>query len=109
MLAASDSFYIFRKFSRARARLLLLKQDKISVLEREFDKVDLGEQCPLFLGKSRLDINAGRLAILADIDTSLADYGEYRPDMRSPPQFLFFWSPLSLSVTVFPAAVSYAN
>ena len=78
MLAASDSFYVFRKFSRARARLLLLKQDKISVLEKELDRVDLEEQCPLFLGKSRLDANANRAAVLAELDTAIIDYGTSR-------------------------------
>ncbi|GAB1317148.1 hypothetical protein MFIFM68171_07358 [Madurella fahalii] len=74
LLAASDSFYVFRKFSRARARLLLLKQDKISVLEKELDRVDREEQSPLFLGKSRFDANANRAAVLAELDTALIDY-----------------------------------
>ncbi|KAK3353716.1 hypothetical protein B0T25DRAFT_220279 [Lasiosphaeria hispida] len=74
LLTANDSFFVFRKFSRARARLLLLKQDRISVLDKELDRIDLEEQCPLFLGKSRLDANADRAAVLAQLDASLADY-----------------------------------
>ena len=74
-MTACDSFLLFRKFSRARARLLLLKQDKISVLVNELDRIDLEEQCPLFLGKSRLDANAERAALLLDLEAALADYG----------------------------------
>jgi hypothetical protein len=75
LLSAHPSFFVCRRFNRLRARVLLLKQDKLSLLEQQLDEIDEGEKCALFLGKSRCDSNADRTAILAEIEDSLADYG----------------------------------
>jgi hypothetical protein len=58
--------------------MLLLKQDKLSVLEHELDKVDQQEKSLLFLGTTRYDGNEDRLKLLSEIDTCLADYGQMR-------------------------------
>jgi hypothetical protein len=75
LIAADDSFFAFRSFRRLRARLLLLKQDKLSLLEHQLDQVDREETCPAFLGKSRCDRNQARLALMCQIETCLNEYG----------------------------------
>jgi hypothetical protein len=47
------------------------------VLEEKLDKIDQSERSLLFLGKSRLDTNADRLSTLTEIESSLANYGNY--------------------------------
>lgn len=58
-----------------RARLLLQKQDRLSVLEQKLDQIDKDEVSPLFLGKLRVDRNQDRLSLLSEIDVQLAEYG----------------------------------
>jgi hypothetical protein len=64
-----------RRFNKLRARLLLLKQDRLSQLEQRLEQVDQQEISLLFLGKSRCDINTDRISLLSKIDSCLADYG----------------------------------
>jgi hypothetical protein len=47
------------------------------MLEERLDQLDQEERSPLFLGKSRIDRNADRTSLLAEIDSCLADYGEH--------------------------------
>lgn len=75
LVAAHNSFQICRRFSNLRARLLLLKQDKLSLLEQRLEDVDANERAPLFLGSSRDDGNGERASIVSEIDDALADYG----------------------------------
>jgi hypothetical protein len=75
LIAAHDSFQICRRFSHLRARLLLLKQDKLSMLEQQLEEIDATESAPLFLGSSRDDKNEERSSTLSEIDRALADYG----------------------------------
>jgi hypothetical protein len=82
LIAAEATFHICRRFSTLRARLLLLKQDNVSVLEKKLEQVDRDEKAQLFLGKSRADKNVKRQEILGEIDTALADYGDL--DNRRP-------------------------
>jgi hypothetical protein len=56
-------------------RLLLLKQDEISMLEESLDKIDMGEDRELFLGCSRRDGNALRQQTLLELKKSLTEYG----------------------------------
>ncbi|KAK1965460.1 hypothetical protein LY78DRAFT_637519 [Colletotrichum sublineola] len=77
LLAANDSFFVFRRFSRLRARILLLKQDRLSVLEEKLDQLDEHEESPLFLGKSRCDKNEARRALLQEMESCLADYDAF--------------------------------
>lgn len=64
-----------RRFGTLRARILLLKQDRLSILEEKLEQIDRDEKSPLFLGKSRMDKNADRLALLEEIEKTMDDYG----------------------------------
>ena len=75
LIGSDDSFHICRRFSMLRARLLLQKQDKLSLLEKELERLDREEVADLFLGSNRLDGNTERQRVLCDVDTALADYG----------------------------------
>ena len=55
--------------------MLLLKQDRLSLLERRLEKIDREEVALLSLGSSRDDSNSERISVLAEIDAALADYG----------------------------------
>ncbi|KAL7622013.1 hypothetical protein AAE478_007514 [Parahypoxylon ruwenzoriense] len=72
-----------------RGRLLLQKQDRLSVLEQKLDKIDQEETSPLFLGKLRVDRNQARASLLSQIDEHLADYDSFmertRKVLRSDP------------------------
>ncbi|KAH7304139.1 hypothetical protein B0I35DRAFT_363654, partial [Stachybotrys elegans] len=74
VLASYNGYFVIRRFDNLRARLLLLKQDKLAVLEEQLQEIDEKEPCPLFLGSSRRDQNSERLRLLAEIDASLIDY-----------------------------------
>ncbi|KAF5240591.1 hypothetical protein FAUST_4269 [Fusarium austroamericanum] len=76
LISSHDPFFLFRRFGRLRARLLLIKQDKLAVLEKKLDDIDNAEPIPFFLGKTRLDGNQDRLAVLAEIESNLAEYDE---------------------------------
>jgi len=75
LIASHDSFHLCRRFSNLRARLLLLKQDRLSLLEKRLEKIDREEVELLLLGSSRDDTNIERISVLAEIDEALADYG----------------------------------
>ncbi|KAK1828787.1 hypothetical protein QBC39DRAFT_358313 [Podospora conica] len=77
LMATHDPFLIARRFRQIRARLLLLKQDKLVQLESRLDKLDAEEESPVFLGKSRLDQNTERIEVLGEMDEKLADYDEF--------------------------------
>jgi hypothetical protein len=75
LIAADPSLHIYRRFANLRTRLLLLKQDRLSLLEKQLQEIDNQETNVLFLGKSRCDSNSERLRILSETDDALADYG----------------------------------
>lgn len=77
LIASHDSFHLCRRFSNLRARLLLLKQDRLSLLEKRLEKIDREEIDLLSLGSSRDDTNNERIVVLAEIDAALADYDAY--------------------------------
>jgi hypothetical protein len=77
LLSAHPPFFVCRRFTRLRARVLLLKQDKLSLLEQQLEQVDQQEKCPIFLGKNRCDTNTERASLLAKIEDCLADYGTW--------------------------------
>ena len=58
-----------------RARLLLVKQDRISLLENRLEGIDREEVSPLFLGSRRHDRNTERETVLSEINDALAEYG----------------------------------
>jgi hypothetical protein len=75
LLSSHPSFQNFRRFTRIRMRLLLLKQDEISVLEERLDSLDSSEDRGLFLGSMRQDSNPRRLQVIQSLNTALAEYG----------------------------------
>lgn len=75
LISAHGPYFLCRRFDKLRARILLLKQNKLSMLEERLEQVDSEEPSPLFLGKSRCDRNAERLSLLSQIEACLADYG----------------------------------
>lgn len=76
LLSADPAFHIYRRFSRSRQRLLLVKQDEIVQLEEVLDELDRKESNGLFRGCSRLDMNKERLGRLQELGRALAEYGE---------------------------------
>ena len=76
LVGTHSSFFVCRRFSTLRARLLLQKQDRIAELEHQLQHIDEEELQPLFLGSLRRDRNQSRERVLADIDVALQDYGE---------------------------------
>ena len=78
-VGAHGSFQVCRRFSNLRARLLLLKQDQLSVLEMELERLDREEPALLFLSSRRHDKNEARHSVLSKIDYALAEYGWYEP------------------------------
>ncbi|KAK0113057.1 hypothetical protein ONS95_014763 [Cadophora gregata] len=77
LLSEYEPYFLCRRFSKLRARLLLLKQDRLSVLEERLERVDHEEFSPLFLGKRRCDKNPDRLSLLSEIESCLADYDQF--------------------------------
>lgn len=75
LIGANKCFHICRRFSKLRARLLLLKQDKLCLLERQLEELDATENTPIYLGCSRQDANEQRAEVIAKIDAALQDYG----------------------------------
>ncbi|KAG7404065.1 hypothetical protein Forpe1208_v015790 [Fusarium oxysporum f. sp. rapae] len=77
LIASHRPWFICRRFDQLRARLLLLRQDRITVLEKQLQEIDKSEESLLFLGMSRVDQNQSRLSTLSMIETALADYDEF--------------------------------
>lgn len=75
LLSSHPAFQNFRRFTRTRMRLLLLKQDEITILEESLDKIDSKEERELFLGCARRDNNSERQQIIRQLTTALAEYG----------------------------------
>lgn len=85
LVGAHPAFSVSRRFSVVRARLLLLKQQRVATLEKQLRELDLQELRPLYLGSFQADANTTRWKVLKDIDEALADYGKSCP--RTPPFF----------------------
>ena len=75
LIAAHPSFHISRRFTTLRARLLLLKQDRVSELEEKLERLDRDESRKLFLASTRRDANPARRQVLSEIGSALGDYG----------------------------------
>lgn len=58
-------------------RLLLVKQDEISMLEHALDSLDKTENRELLLGCIRRDVNNERQKVIQNLSTALAEYGMY--------------------------------
>jgi hypothetical protein len=84
LMGSHPAFNVCRRFSAVRARLLLLKQDKVSRLEKSLMDTDASETRLLFLGSSRRDTNSTRLGILTELDAALKDLGRAIRGALSP-------------------------
>ena len=78
LVGSHSSFHICRRFSTVRARILLLKQDRVVQLEEQLNAIDRNEPRPLVLGNARRDKSAERAKILAELETALMEYGRFR-------------------------------
>lgn len=76
LLSADPSYHIFRQFTRARQRLLLLKQDEICRLEESLDSIDDKDPNGVFLGCNRIDGNQERHQKLKELSEAMAEYGK---------------------------------
>ena len=79
LISTHPSFNVFRRFTDLHARVLLSKQDRLSVLESQLHRLDESEPFGLHRGSFRHDGNGERIQLLADIDSALADYGSSAP------------------------------
>ncbi|KAK7946894.1 uncharacterized protein PG986_011215, partial [Apiospora aurea] len=77
LVSAHGPYFVCRRFNKLRARLLLLKQDRLALLEQKLEEIDRKEACPLFLGKSRGTGNPDRETLLLEIESHLADYDQF--------------------------------
>ncbi|RDA95040.1 hypothetical protein CP533_2193 [Ophiocordyceps camponoti-saundersi (nom. inval.)] len=77
LISSNGPYFLCRRFNKLRARLLLLKQDRLSMLEQRLDRVDEEEASALFLGKSRVDKNVERRSLQLEIESCLADYDQF--------------------------------
>lgn len=76
LIGAHPTFSVSQRFSIVRARLLLVKQQRVMTLEKKLEELDLQEPQALNLGSIQADTNHARTKILKDLDEALADYGE---------------------------------
>ena len=75
LLSSYPAFQNFRRFSRTRMRLLLVKQDEIAILEKSLDTLDATEDRELFLGCVRMDQNSARQEVLHKLKAAISEYG----------------------------------
>ena len=75
LINAHPTLNVFRRFSKLRARIILRKQDTLSVLEQRLESLDSQETTAIFLASNRLDGNSERQTVLDNIETALQDYG----------------------------------
>ena len=80
LISTHPAFQLCRRFTRTRMRLLLLKQDEITLLEDELDRIDCNENKELFLVSSRRDRNPERKHTVESLEAKLAEYGR-RPSI----------------------------
>ena len=75
LIDAHPALNIFRRFSKLRVRIILRKQDTLSVLEQQLENLDRQESTALYLASNRLDGNTERQTVLNDIEKAVQDYG----------------------------------
>ena len=77
LIDAHPALNVFRRFSKLHARVILRKQDLLSILEQRLETLDEQEISTLNLASNRLDGNTERQAILDEIETVLQEYGSW--------------------------------
>ncbi|CAH0054875.1 unnamed protein product [Clonostachys solani] len=83
LIASHPSFHLCRQFGELRARLLLLKQDRLAELELELRRLDGDETNRLFLASRRSDRNQGRQDLITKIDLAMKDYDLFLARLRA--------------------------
>ncbi|KAF5656980.1 hypothetical protein FCIRC_13414 [Fusarium circinatum] len=83
LISSHESFFVARRFLNVRARLLLLKQNRVVELESKLHKIDRDEDRPLFLGSCQRDQNQDRAKVVAELDEALEDLGVDKFLLRS--------------------------
>ncbi|KAI1404498.1 hypothetical protein F4819DRAFT_447791, partial [Hypoxylon fuscum] len=73
-ISAHSSFHVFRRFMALRVRLLLYKQDELSVLEKQLERLDGDEPKVLYLGSIRRDRNEARKELMTRLESKLEEY-----------------------------------
>ncbi|KAG4292646.1 hypothetical protein FPRO06_12134 [Fusarium proliferatum] len=77
LISSHESFFVARRFLNVRARLLLLKQNRVVALESKLHKIDRDEDRPLFLGSCQRDQNTDRAKVVAELDEALEDLDKF--------------------------------
>ncbi|KAL7658246.1 hypothetical protein M752DRAFT_278779 [Aspergillus phoenicis ATCC 13157] len=75
-MSSHPSFQLYRRFSSLRTRDILMKQDRLAVLEEKLHNLDRNEENPSFLASCRRDRNINRQEVLSDIDRALCEYDD---------------------------------
>jgi len=79
-LASDNDFLIFRRFGTLTARILLLLQDEITVLEEELEELEALHSSPLSTdahnGSFRQEVLPDRTKILYDIRLNIIQYSK---------------------------------
>ncbi|RDH36159.1 hypothetical protein BDQ94DRAFT_138675 [Aspergillus welwitschiae] len=73
-MSSHPSFQVYRRFSSLRTRDLLIKQDRLAVLEEKLNDLDRNEETLSFLASCRRDRNVERQKVLSAIDVALREY-----------------------------------
>ncbi|KAK0621796.1 hypothetical protein B0T17DRAFT_618198 [Bombardia bombarda] len=76
LISSHPDFHVFRRFSAVRARLLLYKQDRLTVLEQQLADLDKKEKRELFRASFRMDENKDRRRLMGEIDNALSEYDD---------------------------------
>ena len=76
VVGSHGSFQLFRRYTALRCRLLLRKQARLSLLEKDLKEIDQKEKSPLFLSSLKWDGNSDRHRVLDDIEEGLHEYGK---------------------------------
>ena len=77
LIGAHPDFCLSPRFSNARARILLQKQQIVESLEKKLEELDAEEQPALWLGSFEDDGSKERRVVLGNLDTALKDYGMF--------------------------------
>ena len=77
-MQSDKKFILFRRFGNIHVRLLLHKQDDISMLEKKLDELDNNDTNAFFLNSRRADQNAERHAVLTELESKIKEYGKSR-------------------------------
>ncbi|CAF9919505.1 MAG: hypothetical protein GOMPHAMPRED_001836 [Gomphillus americanus] len=76
LIGAHPDFCLSSRFSNARARILLQKQQRVESLEKKLEELDAQQQPALWLGSFDADGSQERRVVLENLDVALKDYDD---------------------------------